>query len=313
MRTTGWIAITLLLLPSLLFAQAQGRVKGEVVDTNGKPIPDAAVVVTCPGISSYRKEVTADKKGVFSLLVVDATRQYLFHVEAKGYQAVEQINKPLIGGQTLLLKFELMSLEQAQQEAEKKAMEQPGYKEMAAGRDLLSAGKKAEARAQFAAAVAAKPDLYVAWQQLGLIDLEDGKAAQALEAAEKCLEGSPGYAPCLALAANAAQAKGDKAAYDKYIAQYKNANPTDPALLFNDVVPLLNQGNFDEAEPKLDAILAIDPDFADALYQLALIKVNKADYPKAKELLEHFLKVAPTHKDAGTAQGMLEWIKTQIK
>lgn len=313
MRRMASIAVGLLLLPSLALAQSQGRVKGEVTDTAGKPIPGATVVVTCPEISSYRRDLTADDKGVFSLLIVDATKQYLFHVEAKGYQAVEQVNKPLIGGQTLTLKFELMSLQQAQQEAEKKAMNQPGFKEMEAGRTLLGEGKKAEARAQFAAAVAVKPDLYVAWQQLGLIDLEAGKAADALTEAERCLAGSPGYAPCLALAANAAQAKGDTAAYDKYIAEYKTANPTDPALLFNDVVPLLNQGKFDEAEPKLEAILAIDPDFADALYQLAIIKVNKADYAKAKELLEHFLKVAPTHKDAGTAQGMLEWLKTQIK
>jgi tetratricopeptide (TPR) repeat protein len=313
MRKAGWIAVAMVLLPSLLFAQAEGRVRGEVKDTKGEPVAGAKVVITCPAIDTYHKETTTDKRGVFTVLIVDATKQYRFHVEAPGYQIKEAVYKPKIGGETLEITFKLLSLQQAKDEAEKQAMQQPGYKEMNAGRDFLDEGKTAQARAQFAAAVAAKADLYVAWQQLALIDLGEGKPALALTEAEKCLAGSSGYAPCLALAANAAQAAGDTTAYEKYISQYKAANPTDPALLFNDVVPLLNQGKFDEAEPKLEAILAIDPDFADALYQLGIIKVNKADYPKAKELLEHFLKVAPNHKDAGTAKGMLDWLKTQVK
>lgn len=313
MKHVRLIALALLFVPSILLAQAQGRVKGTVTDANGKPIADATVVITCPAITSYRKEMKTDENGVFATLIVDATKQYVFHIEKNGYQAVEQLHKPLIGGQTLEIEFTLMSIEQAREQAQQEALEQPGYKELGEGRELLEAGKTEEARAKFLEAVRVKPDLHLGWQQLAVLDFDAGKNAEALKEAERCLQASPNFAPCLAIAANSSQALGDKAKYDQYIAAYKLANPTDPAMLYNDVVPLLNSGKLDEAQPLLQEILEIDPDFADALYQLAIIHINKGEYKESKALLDRFLKVAPEdHKDRGAAQGMVEWLATQV-
>lgn len=313
MRHVLLIGAAALLLPSLLLAQAQGRVKGIVHDSKGNPIADAKVIITCPEITNFRKELTTDKEGVFVTLIVDATQRYLFHVEAAGYQPVERVEKPLIGGQTLEIEFTLMTLKQAQEEAKQEMLEQPGYKELNEGRELLNDGKRAEAREKFAAAVAAKPDLQPAWQQLAFMDLQDGKSAEALKEAEKCLELAPNYAPCLAVAVNSAQATGNKELYEKYLAAYKLANPSDPAMMFNDVIPLLNQGDYAKAEPLLKDILNVDPDYPEALYQMGIIYVNKGDYPTAMKYLEHFVKVAPDDKDAGTAKGMIDWLKTQVK
>jgi len=313
MRHVRLIALAMLFVPSLLLAQAQGRVKGTVTDADGKPVADATVIITCPEITSYRKEMKTDENGVFATLIVDATKQYVFHIEKDGYQAVEQLRKPLIGGQTLEIDFTLMSMEQAREQAEQEALEQPGYKELGEGRDLLEAGKKEEARAKFQEAVRVKPDLHLGWQQLAVLDYDDGKFQESLTESERCLQASANFAPCLALAANSAQELGDKAKYEQYIAAYKLANPTDPAMLYNDVVPLLNAGKLDEAQPLLEEILEIDPDFADALYQLAIIHINKGEYKESKTLLDHFLKVAPQdHKDRGAAQGMADWLATQV-
>jgi len=107
MKLTRLFATACLLLPSLLMAQAQGRIKGTVVDTTGKAIPEAKIVMTCPEIANYHRELKTDDKGTFATLVVDATRKYMFHVEAPGFQPVEQEYKPLIGGQTLEIGFTL--------------------------------------------------------------------------------------------------------------------------------------------------------------------------------------------------------------
>lgn len=313
MKHVRLIALAMLFVPSLLLAQAQGRVKGTVTDAEGKPVADATVIITCPSITTYRKEMKTDENGIFATLIVDGTKQYVFHIEKDGYQAVEQLHKPLIGGQTLEVEFELLSLQQAREQAEQEVKEQPGYKQLGEGRDLLEAGKTAEARAKFAEAVRIKPDLHLGWQQLAVLDFDAGKHAEALQEAERCLQASPNFAPCLAVAANSAQETGDKAKYEQYISAYKLANPTDPAMLYNDVVPLLNAGKLDEAQPLLEGILEIDPDFADALYQLAIIHINKGEYKESKELLDHFLEVAPEdHKDRGAAQGMAEWLATQV-
>jgi tetratricopeptide (TPR) repeat protein len=313
MTRARFYAGVLLLVPTLLFAQAQGRIKGVVTDTHGKAIPGAKVILTCPEIANFRRELIADAKGGFATLIVDATKPYLFHVEAQGFQPIEQMNKPLIGGQTLELSFALKNVQELQVEVQQKVMEQPGIKQAREGQELLEAGKMEEARAKFAEAVAAKPDIYVAWLALGDIDQKAGKNDEALVAAEKCLAVKPEFPQCLALAMNAAQAKGDKEAYAKYGERYKAANPTDPTLYYNEAVSYLNKGDFAAAKPKLEQALQADPNYADALYQLGVTYSSLGEYSKGKETLEKFLKVAPNHKEAATAQAMLDWVKTQIK
>jgi tetratricopeptide (TPR) repeat protein len=182
MRLVRFLPGALVLVPTLLFAQAQGRVKGVVTDAaTGKRLAGAKVILTCPEISNFRRELVTDEKGGFATLIVDATKQYMFHVEAQ-----------------------------------EKILDQPGVKEAREGSELLDAGKVEEARAKFAQAVALKPDLYVAWLMQGDIDQKAGKNDDAIVAAEKCLAIKPEFPQCLALVMNAAQAKGDKATYEKY-------------------------------------------------------------------------------------------------
>jgi tetratricopeptide (TPR) repeat protein len=304
----AWLAALFVVVPSLLLAQAQGRVKGTVVDGKGNPIPNAKVVVTCPEITTYKKELSADKRGVFTVLVVDATKQYLFHVEAPGFQAIEQLNKPPIGGQTLEATFTLKSIQQVEQESLQQALEQPGIKQLREGRDLLEAGNKVEARAKFAEAVSIKPDLHLGWLEMALLDMEAGKNDDALAEVEKCLVASPNFTACLAAGANAAKAKGDTALFEKYMTAYKAANPTDPAVAYNEAVAYLNKGDDEKARPLLEQALAVDPAYPDALFQLGMIHLRSGDSAKSKELLLKFLEVAPEHKEAASAREMLKYL-----
>jgi tetratricopeptide (TPR) repeat protein len=308
MRIARVFAGALLLVPTLLFAQAQGRIKGVVTDTAGKPIPGAKIIMTCPEISNFRKELTTDEHGGFATLIVDATKQYLFHVEAPGFQPIEQMNKPRIAGQTLELNFALKSVAQLQAQEQQKALEAPGIKELREGQELLDAGKKDEAQAKFAEAVRAKPDLYVAWLALGDLEQKSGKNDDALAAADRCLALKPEFPQCLALAMNATQAKGDKEAYKKYEQRYKIANPSDPAVFFNDAVGYLNKGDDASAKPLLEKALEADPKYADAMFQLGMVYFRMGDTAKAKEMLEKFLKTAPENKEAPTAKEMLKYM-----
>jgi tetratricopeptide (TPR) repeat protein len=309
MKTARSLAGAMLLVPSLLLAQAQGRIKGVVKDAStGKPIVGAKIVITCPEIVNFRKDLVSDDKGGYATLIVDATKQYLFHVEAQGYQPIEQMNKPKIGGQTAEFNFPLRSIQELQIQAQKQALEQPGLKQAREGQELLEAGKVAEARAKFAEAVAAKPDLYLAWLGLGDIDQKAGKNDDALAAAEKCLAIKADFPQCLALAMNATQAKGDKAAYQKYAERYKLANPSDPTLYYNEAVGYLNKGDDAKARPLLEKALEIDPKYADALFQVGMVYFRMGDTAKAKEVLQKFIELAPNHKEAPTAKEMLKYM-----
>lgn len=308
MRRARFLPAVLLLLPSLVLAQAQGRVKGVVKDSKGKPITTASVVITCPDITNYRKEMKVDDKGVFATLIVDATKNYLFRVEAPGYQPIEQLNKPLIGAQTLNLEFILQTFEELQAQAQGQILESPGIKELREGNDLIQAGKIAEGRAKLREALRIKPDLYLGWAELASLDSNDGKHAEALANAKKCLEHKANFPACLAVAANAALELGDTKAHEAYMAAYKLANPTDPALLFNEAVEHLNKGDDSAAKPLLEEALAENADFGPALFQLGMIYLREGSNPKARELLEKFLRVAPDHADAETAKEMLKYL-----
>jgi tetratricopeptide (TPR) repeat protein len=308
MRIARFFAGALLLAPTLLFAQAQGRIKGLVTDAAGKPIAGAKIIMTCPEISNFRKELSTDEHGGFATLIVDATREYLFHVEAPGYQPVEQLKKPLIGGQTLEVTFTLASVQQLQAQAQQQALEAPGVKEVREGQELLDAGKKEEARAKFAEAVKARPDWYVPWLALGDLDQKAGRNDEAIAAAEKCLALKPELPQCLALAMNASLAKSDKAAYEKYEERYKIANPSDPAIFYNDAVAFLNKGDDAGAKPLLEKALEADPKYADAMFQLGMVYFRMGDTAKAKGMLQKFLEIAPNHKEAATAKEMLKYM-----
>lgn len=297
------LVLVALLMPVGLLAQAQGRVKGTVRDAKGNPIPNAKMIITCPDIKVFKQEPKVDQKGRYSILIVDATKKYMFHVEAPGFQAIEQLNKPLTGQQTLELDFTLQSLQEVQA-----ASEPPGMAALREGVALLDQDKKTEARAKFVEATVGDAKLHLAWLQLANLDLEAGRLDDAMAEAETCLAAKPNFAACLAVAANICKAKGDNAGFGKYMAAYKTANPEDPVVYYNDAVAYLNKGDDAQAKPLLEKALEIDPKYADALYQLGMISVRLGDNPKAKELFTQFLEVAPTHPEAPTATEMMKYL-----
>jgi Tfp pilus assembly protein PilF len=297
------LALVAVLMPAALLAQAQGRVKGTVKDAKGNPIPNAKMLITCPEIKVFRQEPKVDEKGRYSILIVDATKRYMFHVEAPGFQGLEQLNKPLTGQQTLELDFTLQTLQEVQA-----ATEPAGLSALREGVALMEQGDKTAARAKFVAATVADANLYLAWLQLANLDLDAGRLDDAMAEAEKCLAASPSYAACLAVAANTCKAKGDNAGFEKYMTAYRGANPGDPVVFYNDAVGFLNKGDDAQAKPLLEKALEVDPAYPDALYQLGMICVRMGDSPKAKELFTKFLEVAPTHAEAPTATEMLKYL-----
>lgn len=308
MRYPGFLPTMLLLVPSMVLAQAQGRVKGVVKDSKGKPIASATVLITCAEISNFRKEIKVDEKGSFATLIVDATKHYLFRIEAPGFQPIEQLHKPLIGGQTLSLEFVLETVAEVQSRLQAQTLESPGIKELREGGELIRVGKIAEGRVKIQEGLRIKPDLYLGWAELANLDSRAGDHAGALANARKCLEHKPNYPPCLALAANSAYALGDTKAYESFMAAYKLANPSDPAILFNEAVEHLNEGNDAAAKPLLEEALDEKPDFGPALFQLGMIYLREGNNAKARELLEKFLKLAPNHADAEMAKEMLKYL-----
>ncbi len=292
----------------LVFAGAQARVEGHVTDSMGNPIANAEVTVTSPDVSTFNMVVTADKKGVFKFLLLDATRYYLFHVEAAGYQAQERPFKVDAGSTDNLFEFTLSTIQEAVDQGNASILEQPGYKEMEEARELYKAGDMVAARTKFEEAIAAKPDLLPALTAVAELSYDAGDFEAAIDAAEKCLEQDDESLDCLAIAANAARSSGNAAAYAGYMARYEQLNPDDPTILYNAAAGYLNKLDDEGARPLLEKCLEADPDYPECNFEFGMLLLRTGDMEGAKRHMEKYLELAPDGPDAATAQETIKYL-----
>ncbi len=293
---------------AMVFAGAQARVEGRVTDSRGNPIADVEVTITSPEVSTFKMVVSGDKKGVFKFLLLDATRNYFFHVEAAGYQPQERPFKVAAGSTDTVFEFTLNTVQEAAAAGAVSLLEQPGYKEMTEGRELYQAGDKAGALVKFKEAIAAKPDLIPALAAVAELSYDAADYQGSIDAAELCLEQDDESIECLAIAANAAQMLGDKEAHAGYMARYEKANPEDPTVLYNSAAGYLNKLDDDGARPLLEQCLAADPDFPQCNFEYGMLLLRTGDMEGAKTYLEKYLQVAPDGPDATTAVETIKYL-----
>lgn len=303
------VAVVVLLVSST-FADAgtQAQVKGVVTDLAGTPLAGATITITTAAVSTYSKVVTADKKGKFQFLILDATRFYDMRVEVPGFQAQERNFKVGVGSTDNFFEFKLQTMSQAAAAAGRKQLEQPGYKEMEEGKKLLKAGDVEAARLKFAEAAAARPDLLEARIYLAEAAYETGDMAGALAAARDCLAEDAELVQCLAIAANACGELGDETARAEYMELYRELNPDDPSILFNEAAAFLNNLDDAGAQPLLEKCLSADPDHPECNFEYGMLLLRLGDMEGAKQHLQKYLEVAPEGPLAPTAEETIKYL-----
>jgi len=305
---TIFLILLVLATAGLVHAGAQARIEGIVTDTQGNPIPGAIITVTTEEMASFNKVIKGDKKGHFKALILDATRHYVFNVEAEGYQGQQRPFKVGAGSTDNHFEFKLLSITEATAVGKMNLLEQPGYKEFEEGKALFDEGDLEGARNKFRESVAAKPDLLPALGALAELNYEAGDMAGALEMADRCLEEDDESVQCLAIAANASQALGNEEGYSGYMARYQELNPEDPTLLYNDAAVFLNKMDDDGARPLLEKCLEVDPDYPPCNFEYGMLLLRTGDMEGAKSHLEKYLEVAPDSADAAMAQETIKYL-----
>jgi tetratricopeptide (TPR) repeat protein len=308
-----WTAVLTLvvgisLVGSMAPASTQARVAGVVVDSSGAPIQGATITVTCPESASYKKVLESDARGQFKILLLDATKSYIFTTEAPGYAGDEQEIKVGVGTMENEFTVQLQSQQESAAAERDAIFEQPGYKEYKEGRELFNAGDLDGARVKYAEAVAAVADIAPAWAGLADIDYRNEDYSSAMDNAKACLEYDDESAKCLAIAANSAKQLGDAEAEALFMHRYQELNPDDPTSLFNQAAEYLNALDDDKARPLLEQCLEIDPDFPACLFEYGMVLLRAGDLEGAKAQLNKYLEVAPDGKDAVAASETVKYL-----
>lgn len=317
-----------LLLPVALTAQAQGRAHGEVTDSDGDPIPGATVEVIDPGRSD---QVIADdetnKRGSYSVVVIDATRPLVFRISKEGYQTREQEIKIPVGGNE---PYDFMLARAAAPRQPAPAAEAgegdqapppPAEGELQmdaeaaeaynAGVKAIQAGDDATAKPKLEEALAIDPNIAPAWAVLGAISLKEGDFAKAVENADKALAIEPQNSLALEVKYKAHAAAGQTEEAAAARERFAQANPEGGAeALFEEGSRAFNNGDMDAAIDALQQTLAANPEMYKAHYTLGLAYTNKQDNAQAAEHFRAFLDAAPPDDpDRAQAQEMLDYVE----
>lgn len=317
----GTVAIGLLLVATSAFAQAQGSLRGLVVDEAGKPVPEAEIVLKYVGDVEITVNLKTNVRGEF-------TRAGLRTGEWK----MQATKGTLIGSQTVKVVINELT-----------RLEALVIKPPAAEGGADTAGmtpKEIEARNKLMAAMQAEYEAAVA----SIATDPDGAIAKLTQVATQV----PGCAICYSKIGDAQIKKGDQAAaeaaykeaitldpklpdpysalailynqqkkFDDAGTMSQKANELlgattpggDPAMLYNQGIIFWNAGKYPEAKAEFEKTVKADPKMAEAYFRLGMANVNLGQLPDAVKALEEYLKLSPTGENAEMAKAILKSIK----
>lgn len=314
-KTRAFLALAAFGLASVLVAGAQGRLKGKVTDSAGKPVEGVTVTVTTPALRTLKMTLKTDKKGDWGTILNDATLPYHVKFEKEGYTPSEADKKVPVGevgtvDVRLLTTAELAAASGGGGGAA--AAPSPANQGAALfneGVDLLNAGNKAGAEAKFLEAVGKNPDLPQGWSALATLAYEKKDWAKTLEYGQKSLDLDPSTTTLYGMLASAAQQSGDKKAAAEWQAKFESANPDTPEILYNKGIDAYNKKNLKDAEALLQKAIETKPDFALAHFWLGMASFSLNKKAAAREHLQKYLELEPNGSEAATAKEILPLVK----
>lgn len=273
---------------SKVFAIINGTVKSE----DGKPIEGAKVILVFSEDGSTF-ELTTDKKGNWRK-VNCRPGQWTIGFMADGYEP-ENINVQL----SAIMKNPPIDIKLSP------LPESP----FVAGDELYQQKKYAEAIEEYQKALADNPDLHEAYDKIGLCyyrldDLENAKYYFKL-----MLEKKPQAQNTLINISAIYFEQGDLEQGMTYFKQLDEETLTDPGTFYNIGILMFKNGQIDMAIDYFNKCLALDQNYINGYYQLALVHLNKGDMEEAKHNLQKVIDLAPESGLAKSAKTMLETIK----
>lgn len=301
------LALILLAVPQ---ASAQtGVARGKVLDTDGKPVVDAKVVIEFQGGITRKFETKSNKKGEW-LQVGMQPGMYKFTAAKEGYQSTFVEFRIGLGEPTEVPALKLAAGGGAAGGSTAAADAEKLRKDFHAAVELMTANKLDEADAAFKAILTATPDVPEAHLNLGVIANQRKDVAAAEAAFLKALELRPDLSEAALALSSLYQQTGRPDKAKEMLDKVTAAAPTDPKAQFRLGLYLLNAQRNEEAIAAFQAVIAADPTIAEAHYRLGTLLVGQGKIPEAIQSLEKYLSLNPTEaQNMATAQALIKALK----
>lgn len=290
-----------------LRAAEEGRLLGTVTDEAGAPLADVDVLVNSPGFK-YEQKRKSDKKGQFTILVLDGTKEYQIKLSKEGYVPLEAPLRFKIG-ETIRQSYPLPKAQAPKPAAEEKGPQQLSGESQAInvfneGVLAFQGGDAATAVAKFQQAAELDPKQAAAWAALADLQLDQKKYAEAAAAAEKYLELKPGDPRGLRVRYDAYKGAGNK---EKATAALDALTQGDPGRetairVYNEGAEATRRNDNAAAAAYLKRALEADPTFDQAYSALTGLYLTRKNFKEAAELSEAWLAKQPTSLEALTVR-----------
>ena len=276
-----------------------GHIQGVLTEEGGKPIVDATVKANCPERGGGTTLKT-DKKGRWALGGIAACA-WEFDFEAAGYET-KRVTAHLPSETARIPSVDI---------SVKKAGPGPELANAAEkAQSAYKAGHYAEARAEYEALLAMRPDLApMIHQQIGFSYIQEKQYDKAVEYLDKVLAADPKNAQIRAITAQAALEGGMVDRARQLLADLDESKITSPDIFYNMGVNFLNAKATEDALPYFGKAIKIDPTYVDAYYRRALGYLGQGKMAEAKADFKKVVELQPEGDMAAMSRKALEQLK----
>jgi cytochrome c-type biogenesis protein CcmH/NrfG len=319
----GVLAAALVSLPAPADAQsARGGLGGKIVDSAGKPVPDAEVVLEAPDVN-LKYVVKTNSRGEWSQGGMPVGNR--MNITAKKGDAVGGIKGvPVRQGSVveipdimIVAAGPVVSPEEAARIAAEKAMEAELAKMAAELEAAIAANDLDLAITKFTEAAAKIPQCATCYVRIGELHMKKARLDDAEKAYLQAIAFDPTEADAYSALVNIynQQKKYEAAAKmnEKVTALAATAGGGggggaggNAEASYNQGALLFNQNKILDAKPHLLKAIELKPDLAEAHYLLGMVLINENKLPEAKKSLSEYLKLAPTGPNAATAKAIVD-------
>jgi tetratricopeptide (TPR) repeat protein len=342
------LAVTLLAAAPALAQDwaGRGRLQGVLKDEEGKPVEGARLTfrkgappvdVAAPGPAP----VVSNAKGRWSIGGL-AQGPWAVLIEKDGFlQSEGQLNADQFStAPSVTITMKKPTQEMLDAAAAQTAAGQ-AREALDRGNGFLTAGKWAEARGEFEAALAlvdaeyqpmilraiaqtlaqekSYPEALAKLEQAQAMKPEAetlmltaqvqhsaGQSAAAIDTLKKALELKPDDAAVTQLLAELLMDAGRENEAKEYIARLPAGAKLDPVSLLNSGIRLYNANKYTEAVKVFDQVANENPEMPESYYYRGLAYLPLGKMAEAKADLEKFVQMAPDHKQAADAKEILK-------
>jgi tetratricopeptide (TPR) repeat protein len=289
-------------LSGFVFAIEKSVIKGKILDSLNKAIPEVTVTIISVEYPAQQFVLKTDKKGAFIQIGLEPG-DYRLRCEKEGFQTKEEFVRALLN-ETIEKNLILNSIA-----GPAKVEEIAGRKELREANLFFQQGKYEDALAAYQEAAARAPEDPIAQYNIGVTFMALGKNDEAIAAFQKTLELQPENIQALK---NLGQVYGRMKNYAesaRFNILAAKLSVSDPEVFYNVGVAQLNLGNREAALAAFQDSIACDEKYADSHYQLGLIFLNQNKMTEALNAFELFLKTAPEDERVPNVKKMIELIK----